>query len=375
MTTQSNKPIITYIKNGQEISKIVTKWNQRKILKEVLSISTYTRYSKLLITYKIENEIELIHFQNFHFKEIVEIRIPKDSICIFENCIFEIQLDNHYYLDLLLKGGSFEFINPTLIGIREIHPLIGMREIDNKYQIIQDLSIITAEKNVENITIVVEGPRSCNCTNLSIEDNNNIESIDVSAQKTALKGDFKLDSCEIWGNEIKIGNQKTITRIDSTFFTPKIVARDTIQLTNCTINNPKESTGTIHLDAPKIEVKNVTLIADEYIEINRNRYQSKEEDQKVIVTDKELLRANLISVLKGYRRLLEQQIKQQGQIYLEPEYQKNQEQIAKQEQIINQKQQELNKLKQSLNETMKRKNQAITKSLSKKKVKNLPLAD
>ena len=361
MTTQSNKPIITYIKNGQEISKIVTKWNQRKILKEVLSL-TYTNYSKFLMTYAIKKEIELIHFQNFYFKEIEKIRIPKDSICILEDCIFEMK--NIHCNDLILEGGSFEVINPTLVGIIEIN---------NDHQKIEDLSIITSEKPGKNITI--KGFLSNNCTNLSIEDNNNLESIDVSAQKTALKGDFKLDSCEIWGNEIKIGNQKTETRIDSTFFTPKIVARDTIQLTNCTINNPKESTGTIHLDAPKIEVKNVTLIADEYIEINRNRYQSKEEDQKVIVTDKELLRANLISVLKGYRRLLEQQIKQQGQIYLEPEYQKNQEQIAKQEQIINQKQQELNKLKQSLNETMKRKNQAITKSLSKKKVKNLPLAD
>lgn len=70
-------PTITYIKNGIEKTIAVTKWNKRKIKKEIYKLTyqfdliNYQIYGDM---YTIKDDIEFIHFKNLSFHKAQKIK-------------------------------------------------------------------------------------------------------------------------------------------------------------------------------------------------------------------------------------------------------------------------------------------------------------
>lgn len=361
-----NKPTITYIKNGVEKTIIINRFNQKKILEEIYE-RKYNLVGYYWIDYKIKNDIELIHFKNYSFHEVNKIEIPEETICILENCIFQNKVNCHKILKLI--GGSFELIDPVLINIKEINEKPANR--------IEDLSI-NITKNY-NYTDYILKTKIYNNAIINIKDNNLLEDITNYSQKVTLNGNFDLCNFELLAyKEIIIGNKKEKTNIKVKDFRPLIKSNEKVNLRNCHIDINNDGIGNFEIDTPSLEVEQISLTATDEIVINNYVYNKKETEDKVVVTDSKLASTNLISILKGYRNLLEQQIKIQKEEYLKEKFSKEKkdiknqkEKISELEQKLIEEQEYLNKLESKLETKKKNKGKAITKSLTKKQIKNL----
>lgn len=351
------QPTITYIKNGEENTITLTRWNQRRVLKDVIEMD-YRDHLKTQIIYSINADVELIHFKDVRFPEVWKIESSKETICILENCTFE---RNYGYMNILsVEGGIFGFINPNLINIEEIN---------TSYTNIQDLSIITLEKKIKEIKVGIYSFNQCGA--LNIKDNTNTERIDAYAKKISLNGNFSLIDCNLKGKQIKIGNKQEPTTMKTNIFEPKIKATEILELTNCTIDCAREGFGEIYLTAPILKVENATLKAGELIEINKNRYNKKSDESEIVITEKELIQADLISILKEYRNLLQDQIEVKKEKLLEGSYRKQKEKVVNLELELKEQQKELTNLKEQLATMQEQRGKSITKSLSKKPIKTL----
>lgn len=110
------------------------------------------------------------------------------------------------------------------------------------------------------------------------------------------------------GNNITIGNSKEQTSIKT--FGPlsiDITSKEKIKLTNCTMEST-QAREIIKFDSPQVEVENIILQANNMIQIKDNYHLKKTDEKEITITDKDLSRANLITVLKGYKTILEEQI-------------------------------------------------------------------
>lgn len=351
------QPTITYIKNGKENTITLTRWNQRRVLKDVVEMSYRDRMNTQIV-YNINADVELIHCKDVRFPEVWKIESSKETICILENCTFE---RNYGYMNSLkVEGGSFEFINPNLINIEEIN---------TSYTNVQDLSIIPLEKKIKEIKV---GIYSFNpCGDLYIKDNANTEKIDAYANKISLNGNCSLMDCDLKGKQIKIGNKQEPTTMKANAFEPKIKATEILELTNCIIDCSREDFGEIYIAAPILKVENATLKAGELIEINRSRFKKKSNESEIVITGKELMQADLISILKEYRNLLQDQIETQKERLLEESHRDQKEKVVNLELELEEHQKKLTSLKEQLATMQEQRGRAITKILSKKPIKTL----
>lgn len=343
------KPIITYIKNGVEKTVTLTIWNQRKILNEIYEI--YNEMGEN--AYFFNKDIEFVHFKNFIFNEIFKIEGSEDTLCIFENCIFE---NSRNYARLRIEGCDFELINPDL----------NVGSLSSYYDSLNLIYTKDKEKRIREVEIgscivIPEGTTN-------IKDYNNIANLTIYSENISLKEKFDVQRLRLSGANISIGHRKKPTNIVVKMTSPSIDAYEKLSLTNCFIETHADF---IRIDAPQIEIENVTLTAKNYIEINGVRYKAKKGEEKITITDKDINRQNLICILKGYKNQLESHIQNQIQQYLDNCYQEQKKHISQLKSELEQQQSILNEMENDLNLKLEQKENTINKSLIKKPIKNL----
>ena len=305
MYKKNHDAMITYIKKGKEATKVITRWNDKRILKEIVEMSDYRFYEPTASHYTIKDDIEFVYFKNINFVDVFLIESPKDAICIFEECMFGSR--NIGYESIKLSGGSFQIINPTLIN---------MNEFSASYANIQDLSICAMGNGVEKLNI---GRCSLNrCKILEVKDDNHIKKIDAFSEQLILTGNFSLISGDLAAENLRIEGKslddKTIVVASRLW----VYANKDLGLVNCMIDGSNNLD--LFLLASNIQLSNVTLKASERIVVNDYIYQKKADDFLVVVDDKKLAQTNLISLLKGYKGLLESQIEIKKEELLENSY-------------------------------------------------------
>lgn len=282
------KPMIVYTKtNGKQKRKTINIFNRHRILRKIYKKDTWNLGGFIFYIYRFNKDVEYVRFENFKFNRISGILTEKNTRCIFENCTFKNPKRNDDK-SINLNGGSFEIINPTLINIKEFFP-----EGDSDVYGIENLSINITNNNEEMIEQLEEPDKM---------EKGYSETIGGYSKKVSLNGNFKLQYVRLHGKNITIGNRKTPTSIITKPDVLSIEAKEKLELTNCTLDSTQDNYcfATVHLKAPNLEIENVTLKSNKDIRINNYTYHKKEETTELVVTDEDIIRANLISVLKGY---------------------------------------------------------------------------
>lgn len=358
------QPTITYIKNGVEKTVTINMFNKKRILKEIYEAShIYGRWDDW-IHYKIKADIDFIHFKNFPFQQVRIIECPEDTICILENCVFQ----NQKSYELKIRGGNFEFINPTLKEIGEI---------SSRLQDVKDLSIIITTKP-NNQKQKVQLNVNSTIRTISIKDNQNLNNLNVYSLKALINGNLKLDELNLAAYHIAIGNKEEKTSIIVDQLRTSIIADKKMELKNCTIAANSKMFETFYIEADNLEVEQVALKARKKVVINNCIYHKKENDSELVITDKDLSRTNLISVLKGLRDQVHSQIEVQGQQYLKDSHQEEKKQIEIQKEkiketelMLQEQQLELINLEKNLETKQAENGKALVKSLSKKPINKI----
>lgn len=354
------KPTITYIKNNEEKTITLNLFTIPKQLMELYLI-TFDFYDGKI--YKIKDDIQFIHFKNFSFQNISEIRCAYDTICILEDCTFSKK--SYLRRSLYLDGGSFEVIDPILINIEGI---------DAKTFFPQQINVIYTKK-IQNkdkkIKISSGSTIGYSSETTMLRDENNINKISVLSDNIVLENNFQLGSLELEGKNVTIGNNdEQTTIINSSNFPhvyPKlgIEASESLQLINCVIESDYHNG--IMIESPRIEVKNVTLKSQNAnILINENEFK-KQDNEELVVTDKDILRASLMNCLVSRKERLEQLIESKKNQILENSSFPEQKQLIDLRIQIHQKEREIKQLQQQLQQ----KGKVIVKSLAKKSGKYL----
>lgn len=295
------KPTITYIKKGIEKKEDLTFSNYRKVLKELYKITFKSTGNLKETIYTINDNIEFIHFKNFVFPEINKLRCSKNTLCILENCTFKNK--KHDFQILCFEGGVYEVINSNFINIESIYIAYhNIKEFiikhieENKKDLLKRLLLNLGSKGQVSY--------SNNKMNLNnIEDNEKINnSVKVKDKKINLNGNFSILELELKEDKMAINNTKRETSIKVNCSNQSNREVKKLELTNCLLEGKE-----INISSLELEVENIKLKAQNRICINDNIFYKKELDNEVIVTDKDINRTNLINILKGYKKLLEQQ--------------------------------------------------------------------
>ena len=321
------KPTITYIKNGQEKTININFWNKSKILNEIFK--NYNQYIFINKELEIKEDIEYVHFKNIKIDASGIECENENTICILDECT--ISTTDEITNSFEIFDGYFEFINPKFINTLELY---------SSY--VTDLNFILNKQNLKE--------KSIEDLKLSITD----------AQNISLEGNFNLTELILSGKTIKLGTDTSLTNIiaSSEIY---IRSSDNLEIKRCIIENNSEIYNT-EIEYENIEIDNYSSIkSKKRIVKNLESYTKKDKEEYIILTVKELKRENLISILKGYKNILNTIIDTRKKKYIENEFVDLKQEIKKEED-------NLKNLRQQLNNQTKEKEKQIVKSLSKKRI-------
>lgn len=319
---------ITYLKDGVEKTIKLNKWNKNQVLKEV-----FEQYNNPLLyinkNLKIKDNIELIHFKNVTLETGGIECISDDTLCLLENCTINNPTSNTKFT---IKYGTIQLVNPILNNIKKID--VGHCENFS-------LSIEDENKYTKNISLFAL------CTNIYLE------------------GIFDFKEIELLGINIEIGSSnKPLTQIlNKGSYRRYINASNQLTINNSIIENKNEF-GNIIIASPQINIDNSSYInlADGKVRcsINDSDFFG---NRKELITPKSLLRTNLISILKGYRHKINNQLEKEKENLLN-----NQDSLNQLKQEIELQKSILELLENQLSNKTEEKEKQIVKSLSKKRV-------
>ena len=274
-----DKGVISYItRDGKEGKLSVNSFNMDKI-NELLSESIFCHYF-------LNYNLNFVHFKNVIF-EYSPYFAAKDVVVILEDCIFKGS-------KLTIDGGSVEIINPVIF--RNKNRVEGGKEInisnaDDVRVVVNDNRLISYKIFAQNIEI----------------DGGNAYFSSIDGSSIAGKNIF-LNNLEI-NNSFNLEKAKNLSLCNSVFkgnFSLWLNIMNRLYL-----NNVQLSSMNIDINCPNIKINDVTLTARDYIKINDDVYSSKN-GNPIVLNDSDLLgdskvysRKALISILKGYRDLVQ----------------------------------------------------------------------
>ena len=347
--------VITYIKNDTEEKTVkVNKFNKRKI-REKLFEST-NKYIN------IKPDINYIHFINVDLTNLTNlkesstrIRCDHKTMCILEDCIL-----NELCTKYSLLGDCFQLINFNPKKTTKVKPNYCSNLI------IDNSKVKNPKRNIDISTF--DG-----CKKVELKDNETVKELYLNCDDITLTGIFLLDTFTARSdNKLKIGNEKEETKIIMTDEKYPLITieSDKLELNNCTIIN--DSTCPTHINYRQLNIKNFTIKSKGKIVVNYAlMYQiKKDKDGYYILTDKDLLRLELTGLLKHRLEQIKKQIKKQTKEYLsENKNEKLISNIERQKQIIKREQELLAELLEEQNQQEQTKQDNITKSLTKKRIR------
>lgn len=226
------------------------------------------------------------------FLSILLIFSAKGVVVIFENCIFKGS-------KLTIDGGSVEIINPVIFRNKnggEGENEINISDADDVRVVVNDNRLISYKISAQNIEIdggkvyfeLVDGidsivGKNIFLNNLEIDNSFNLEKVkNLSLCNSVFKGNFSLG--------LDIMNKLYLNNVQVFY---------------------KKVSRTITIKSPDIKINDVTLIAVDRIKINNDFYYSRD-GNPIVLNDSDLLgdskiysRRALISILKGYRDLVQ----------------------------------------------------------------------
>ena len=357
-----DKIIITYIEDNIEETIELNNFRYKKILEKI--------FIKEGNNYIINSDIDYICFKNFRFNvsDHTSIIANENALCVLDNCEF---FCDSFDCCSYFGGGSFEIIDPKFINgdcsLKSMEPTIDFNIVYNK-----DNRIKPPVKTLNNLSVELIAD-DCYDVYCDIKDNNNIDHLVLENKKSKLNGNFDLKYLVINGEEVCIGDDKTYTRIEANL-SSVIDPSDRLEVINSEI---KTSVGRNLLLSENIFFKNVTLKSAYELQINSHIYTSRENEKEVVVTDKDLCRTNLISILKGCKNLLESEVDLECKNILDGYYFKDEEddveamkdEVTALENLLEQKKDELKEKENILESKRVEKGNAIKKTLIKKPIK------
>lgn len=360
------KPMIIYKIKGEKLK--IIKYNywsiSSKIQKNIGYISDLFDYGKKLC---INPKIEFIKFQNFDFNKIDEISCEKETICILENCSAITP-----YIIFKLETGNFNIINPNFK--------------DNIFFLLDETPNINFNfnsKSKNNFKIVT--PINTNSKIIKIKDNNQIDSICLYVNKVTLEGLMKLEELILPNSkEVIIGNSKNNTEIIN--FQKLHINTNYLYLNNCIINHDskieefiisfKELSGKNFIIKSKNDIRiNNIIITDKNDKAyqynkNKNYYYivERDKDGHITITEKDLLRLNLISSLKAFQEKINKNIEQNAERLIQETFSpKLADEILEKQFELNKIQAELREMQEEYAEKREKVENKLIKQLSKRK--------
>lgn len=371
------KQIITYIKENKEKTVIINKINASKIKKQILEQSTQKKH-------KIQENIELIDVKNITLEDIKAIETSPQTICILDNCFFipsedylisfkGVTLSPHHKDTLSLLGGTFQLINPILKKDTTFYSIYNT-DLEIDYN---ELS----EDSPYKATIITDG-----VNNVKIQDNKKIKLLELDAERIHLSGKMELKYLHIIGNEIILGKDKEMTQITIQEYPSYhlIIEAEVLELNNCIIKNEQEN-GILRLEMEKITGKNFEIKSksDIYIKDRHSYhytiYNQKGKDDYITITEKDILTINLISILKGYKEIIETNIYKRTEQYITENQNKKllqeikiiEEKLQKQAQMIKMLKEQKETLKKELDIQNETRKEPIKKNLAQQPIRKI----
>ena len=282
-----NKGVISYItRDGKEGKLNVNLFNMKKI-NNLLSKSKDCFYD-----YFGGPDLDFVHFKNVVFDR--SLYFEAGYAVIFENCIFKGR-------KLVVSGGSIDIINP----LKDRNGIGWLEEIEIVHA--DDVKVIfndnnsldePIEYNIFAQNIEIDGGKA----NFGI-----IDGIDSKVAKN-----ISFNNLEVF-NVFHLEKAKNLSLCNSVFkgnFSLSLDIMDKLYLNNVQVFF-KKVPRTITVKSPYIKINDVTLAARDHIKINDDVYSSKN-GNPIVLNDSDLLgdskvysRKALISILKGYRDLVQ----------------------------------------------------------------------
>lgn len=287
-----NKGVISYItKDGSEGSLIANIFNMKKINKLL---------SKQGSSYDVSSNLSLVYFKNIIFDESPYF-LAKDVVVILENCIFNGE-------KLSINGGYIDIINPIISsnkcnfsGLLK-YGLDGLKKIK--------------VRGADDFRILIDSDKSDRVIDYDIFSKN----IEVDGGKanfnSIIGGNVCLKNLEVFSyiqfrniENLYLGNLS----FDDRFAGFILNVRKKLYLSNINFYSIPNYFGDIFIECPCIEIgSNVLLATYDLIKINDDVYFPKN-GNPIVLSGSDLLgdskvysRKVLISILKGYRDLVEQ---------------------------------------------------------------------
>ena len=296
------KRVVTYIKEGKEITKVFNFLSKREILNTLFEKPFYQTDNYEF--YKIKSDIDYLSIKNMNFKKDARFILPDNTILVIENCTFKSgRID--------LTGGNIDLLHPKLnpcfytnrIFVSDVNNLNIEIGSDNRSFITVTGTAnnfsMTATNRIENIAITGKTAQLKN-----IKD---IKSLKLINEKTTLKNCiFSIDL----DNDMEKIQTETLDIEDSNLFylnyqNRRLLSSKNINLKNAIIS----SENNVNIDCEKIIMDNQSTIESKHnIKLLIDTYTIVNDESKIKVNlqSKDTLnkRKELISVLKGLKNYL-----------------------------------------------------------------------
>ena len=252
---------IIYIKDNIEYNIIVSLFTNTDTLTNLFGNNINRSI------YRIDNNIESITFKNITFKnrKLTKIISNQQSTLIkFENCIFKSK-------QIKLNGGNYIFENCILPKENEL-------KAENIKNLSFNLKNIT--KNKKLVKLKIDKAKK-----VSINGNNQPYDIDVKkVDKLNLLELDKVNSLDLSANDVNIiDSNMNITNNNS--------IQNNIEAENLHINDSTLDTNnnSLKIESSNPQIINSSISSKEQIEINNNYYSSTSKEDKVVVTENDIL--------------------------------------------------------------------------------------
>lgn len=341
---------VTYIKDGNLKTVMLNNRNKRKVLAEIFETSYYGSYNQL--TASIKENIDFVRFKNVRFVDYRKFKCCRpsiknnDTICIFDNCILELNNMSSIYF----KYGTFRMLNTKL-------------------------------ENVDGI-VTIQGREFYLLENSNL---NRLYGLVLNSDIVSLNGNLKISRFSIYSKSVIIGNGKNESRIDISnqkdYCSEINVITDKLILNNSTLNIDfkVDKNQIIHADKMFIDDRS-KIVTNQLLCINGNEFEIKTSDFPIIINKDKLKQVEVISILKIYNNLINRKIDIQSSNLLrgktnilEQKIKENEDIRLELEQKIKEQEIILLKLREELVEQNKEMAVKISKSLKKKSIKYFDL--
>lgn len=281
---------ITYVRNGSEITKNITKWN-RIFLFETIGEQIDERFG----FYEFKKDIEYIYLKNVVFSSLykIKIKLAPHQVLVLDNCVF--------------KGCGINFKQGN---VQMIHPVFDYGYITRvEADYVKDFHLIL-DKNMNREEFL--------CLDLeaeNIEVNTNFSQylfeLRIKYAETVLLKNIaeviKTFSIEAYQN-INLKHSHIVS------YRSIFLETEQLYLDNSAIGTRRKNLNSRDIPCLRIDVNNIygnnyQLVSENSVILNGSVYQKQELQENVILTKDKLMdegnfesRKKLISVLKGIQK-------------------------------------------------------------------------